>query len=186
MSPTNCPKRRALRVEQLDKRLLLDATIWDQFGQLVNVNADALPQTAEIAVTRDGTEVATGDQLVFSYDVDRTDGFDFRQSLVIDTNGFMRVRHLDGNSPPREGVPCTDTSREDCFGTSLKLPPGLVLDDGAAGSNFFLTTRVDTINLNTKLAAYGILKLEMTGRPADGPSASNPNTPPVAVRWVLT
>jgi hypothetical protein len=129
--------------------------------------------------------MATGDQIVFSFDVDRTAGFDFRQSLVLDTNGFMRVRHLDGESPPRTS-PCTDTSEEDCFGTSLKLPPGLILADGGAGAKFFLTSRVDSINLNTKLAAHGILKLEMMGRPADGPSAADPNTAPVAVHWVLT
>lgn len=95
--------------------------IWDQNGQLVIVNQDALTSAPEITISRDGAPVATGDQLVMSFDVDPSSTVDTRQVLVIDTNGLLRLRHLDGAEM---------AGQEDKSGTSVKLPPGLIVNRG--------------------------------------------------------
>jgi hypothetical protein len=151
----------------------------------VTCNADAVPAAAAIEIQRDGVRACTGDQLVFAYDVDPTRGRDFRQALVIDTNGFARIRHLDGDAPRRTNPDCTDTTQEDCFGTSMKLPPGLILVD-RVGERFFLSSQVRRMNLLTAKSDDGVLQLEMRGRPADRGSAFDPDTAPVAVKWLLT
>ena len=168
---------RVGRLERLERRDLLDATIWSQFGQLVVVRDDAVVPAAEIAIERDGVPVATGDQLVISYNVAPPGSFDFRESLVVDTNGFARVKHVDGSEP--EGS-------EDPFGTSFKLPPGLILNDGLGGQHHFLSARIDSINLLTDAAAQGALKLVLRGRPADAGSAEPHQVAPLDVEWTLT
>ncbi|MEA2624660.1 MAG: hypothetical protein QOD06_705 [Candidatus Binatota bacterium] len=169
-----------------DSNIAQAKVIWRESGQRVICNADAVPAAAAIAIYRDGTRVCTGDQLVFAYDVDPTRDRDFRQALVIDTNGLARVRHLDGDAPARTNPDCTDTTQEDCFGSSIKLPPGLILSDSEGADRFFLSSQVRKMNLLTDGASDGVLRLEMKGRPADRGSAFDPDTAPVAVRWLLT
>lgn len=151
----------------------LGEIIWNRGGQLVVADPGAIPGAPDIAIFRDGVQVAVADKLTFSYDVNPSAGADFRQALVIDTNGLVRLRHLDGRAT---------ASSADKFGTSIKLPPGLILDDGSGGARYCLTARVKTINLVTAQSASGELKLEMTGAPVDGAGIEAP----VSVQWTLT
>ncbi|MBM4094276.1 MAG: hypothetical protein FJ276_33435, partial [Planctomycetes bacterium] len=150
----------------------VNAKVWDQGGQLVMANLNAVPGAKSVVISRDGQPVATADQLVFSYDVDPSANYDFRQALVMDTNGVARLRHLDGDAP---------AGSEDKFGTSIKLPPGLVLE-GDGSDDFFLGAQVNEIDLDTSDAAAGVLRLRMNGSPVNGEGAPAP----VDVHWVLT
>jgi hypothetical protein len=160
-------------VERLEDRRLLDSTLFNQARHLVELKSDAVATAVAVNVLVNGVFAGTGDQIVISYDVDAGAGFDFRQRTVIDTNGLLRVKHTDSD---------VAAGTEDKFGTSIKLPPGIVVD----GPQFFLTSRVEQINLLTDQADAGILKLRMFGRPANGPGTSNPTTLPVSVDWTLT
>jgi hypothetical protein len=166
-------------IERLEGRALLSMTIWDQAGQVVVANEDGVGSAPAIDVLRDGEAVAHGDQVVVSYEAAAGD---YRQALVVDTNGVMRVRHLDGNSPPRDGAPWDDLTKEDPFGTSLKLPPGLIRNAGAKAGDYFLSARVTQINLLTDESGEGILKLRMRGSPVNGPG----KTAPVQMLWDIT
>jgi len=171
-----------LECERLEDRSLLDATIFNQGGLLVQVRSDGVPiinglgGAAPIAIKRDGVVVATGDQLVFLADVTGR-ATDFREYFVIDTNGVFRIGHFDISAAP---------GSEDPFGTSGKLPPGLITDNGAGGANFFLAAEVQSINLITTDAGAAEFRLEMTGRPADGATAQPHNTLPVLMQWTVT
>ncbi len=158
---------RCLRVESLEPRRVL-TDVFNELGIVVVANSDAVAGAPAIPILRDGVFQENADQLVFSYDVDATDGFDSRQMLVIDSNGLMRLRHLDGDAAP---------GSEDNFGSNFKLPPQLRLESGD-----FLGARVTEMNVVTTRAHLGILELEMTGRPIDGGGSS----PPVEVSWQMT
>lgn len=160
-------------VERLEDRRLLDMTLFNQSRQLVELKSDAVATAVPVNVLVNGTFVGTGDQLVMSYDVDAGPGFDYRQRLVLDSNGLLRVKHTDSDMP---------AGSEDKFGTSVKLPPGIIVD----GPQFFLTSKVEQIDLLTDQADAGILKLHMFGRPANGPGTSNPSTLPVSIEWTMT
>lgn len=167
--------RPQLGTLELEDRITLDATIFQDKGIIVTVRTDALAAARPIGVQRNGLAAASGDQIVISYASDFPIFSDYREALVLDTNGFMRLRHLDSN---------VSAGLEDPFGTSFKLAP-LLVTAGPNGPLFFLSTRVDTINLLTDEIESDILKLRITGRPADGPSANNPNVLPIAVQWDL-
>jgi hypothetical protein len=145
--------------------------IWDANGQVVFVNSDAVAGAPNIAISRDGAPVTVGDQIVVSYRAG-TMGLDFRQVLALGTNGFMRLRHLDGAESP---------TNEDKFGTSIKLPPGLILDNGGT-EGFYLRSKITQIDLVTVDSASQILRLKMTGSPADGQGILAPAT----TQWCLT
>lgn len=145
--------------------------LWLQQGQIIQVKEDAIAGAAPITIQRDGVPVTTGDQLTFSFDVNPGTPEDYRQALVLDTNGMFRLRHLDGKVAP---------ALADKFGTSMRLPPGLITDDG--GTEFYLGVRVDTMNVITTGAAAGTFAIDMTGVPVNG----NGDEAPVAVHWRLT
>lgn len=161
------------RVERLESRQLLDVTLFNQARHLIELKSNGVADAAPINVLVNGTSAGSGDQLVISYDVDSGSAFDFRQRVVLDTNGFMRVKHTDSD---------VAAGSEDKFGTSIKLPPGIIV----AGPQYFLTSKVEQIDLQTDQADAGILKLHMFGRPANGPGSSNPTTLPVSIEWTLT
>lgn len=148
------------------------STIWDRNGQLVVVNRDAVAGAPNIGVFVNGAAAATGNQLVMYYDVDPLAGQDFRQAMVIDTNGFMRLRHLDGNE---------SAASADKFGTSIKLPPGLILIESAM-EVFYLSSKLQKMDLIASNSSAAPLVLAMSGSSADGQG----RLAPVNVSWRLT
>jgi hypothetical protein len=147
-------------------------TLLDDGDRLViaNIDAVALATAVPVLLKDSGSpaaQAALADQLVISYDVGAGD---YRQAFVIDSNGVMRLRHLDGDESGAD---------EDHFGTSVALPPHLCLDDGT--KHFYRTVRIDAFTLDTTDAASGVLRITATGSPSDGAADA-----PVSVTWNLT
>ena len=103
-------------------------------------------------------------------------GFDVRNILTLDTNGFARLRHYDRSAAP---------GAEDVEGTSFKLPGTFITTD-AGVETFFLSHDVSTINVITTDAANGRIGLMITGRPANGPTAQPHTTADILVQWSFT
>ncbi|ETX07943.1 MAG: hypothetical protein ETSY2_08275 [Candidatus Entotheonella gemina] len=147
--------------------------IWNENGQLVIAKADILENAASVPIAMNGDVVAYGDQLVLSYNVGTASEPDFRQAVVSDTNGLARIRHLDGDERAGE---------EDPFGTSIKLPPGLILEASDGSEDFQLSMQVTRMNLLTAEASDRILKVEMSGFPVNAAGVAAP----VSIDWLMT
>jgi Domain of unknown function (DUF4214) len=161
-------------LEQLEERRVLDGLVFDRAGVKVQAFGDFLPNAAAVPILVDGSPVTTADQIAFSVDVNPTAIVDARQWFVLNTNGDARLLYPDGQSAP---------GTQDNFGTTVTLSPLLITQ----GPQFFLSQKLEQINLLTDaFASQHVLRLQITGRPANGPSASNPGTAPVSVQWDVT
>lgn len=168
------PRRISPTVAALEQRIVLDDSIYKMGGWNIELRADAVSTAAAIPITLNGAPIARqGDQVVISRVAGPLNPNDLRQILVLDTNGFLRLRHRDGGTHP---------SSEDRFGTSLKLPPTLI----TSGPNFFLSPNVEQIDIQTDHLADGFLHLRMQGRPANAASGQSPTKLPIALTWDLS
>ncbi|MCB9954026.1 MAG: VCBS repeat-containing protein [Planctomycetaceae bacterium] len=142
------------RVERLEDKTLLAGTVLDAGRQLVVANNATDIVAPAIPIYVDGTLADTENQIVI-YHLNRAG--DYRQKLVVDSNGFLRARHTDSDA---------EAGMEDPFGTSLKLGPGLILNNGS-GPEHYLSARLTEINI-VQQGQGNPLKIIAKGSPMNG------------------
>jgi hypothetical protein len=180
--PRHCVGHRTwscqLQCEPLEDRSLMDATIYNALGSQILVKSNGVADAAPIQIKLNGAVQASGakfDQVVFKTNYKGT-GTDFRAYFEIDTNGLISMRPYDINNTAANAAP---------FGTNIKLPLGLITNNGGSETDF-LSAQVDSINIITTNAAAGRFQLVITGEPASGPTAAAHTTAPgVAVTWTV-
>lgn len=166
---------RRLLFEQLETRELLACTeqlIYDD-GVAVRVTLcpDEIATAASIAVTVNGVEKGIADQIRV-YHATAPKSSDWRQVLVLDTNGYFRPRHPDADTP---------RGSEDKPGTSVILPPGIITTNGSQ-EQFWLRDQITSIDVVT--SDPNGLRLRVAGVPAgETPDGKTTTLPAVQVQW---